>query len=144
MKTLILGDLCPKDGNFEYFKKLDIDTLLGIISDHKGENDLNLNLTDYISVNQDAIKKLIEESAKELMLGGVGRGAGEKRFDRTLYSMACKAAVKAGIPSTDADHRYLVEKLREIDNITVCPHGRPVALELSHHTLDKQFDRTGF
>ena len=27
MKTLILGDLCPKDNNYEYFKKQDIDAL---------------------------------------------------------------------------------------------------------------------
>jgi hypothetical protein len=40
--------------------------------------------------------------------------------------------------------QWIVAKLMEIPDITFCPHGRPVAMELSHHTLDKQFDRTGF
>ena len=81
-------------------------------------------------------------SAKEMMLGGKAGGAGDKKFDRTLYSMACKAAVKAGIPSTDADHLWIVEKLREIDNITVCPHGRPVLVPFSKKQMENLFLRT--
>ena len=76
------------------------------------------------------------------MMGGVGRGAGEKKFDRTLYSMACKAAVKAGIPSTDADHKWIVDKLREIDNVIVCPHGRPVLVPFTKKQIENLFLRT--
>lgn len=97
---------------------------------------------EFVALSGDAIKKLIEESAQELMLGGVGKGAGEKRFDRTLYSMACKAAVKAGIPSTDADHKWIVEKLREIDNVIVCPHGRPVLVPFTKKQIENLFLRT--
>lgn len=97
---------------------------------------------EFVALSGDAIKKLIEESAKELMLGGVGKGAGEKKFDRTLYSMACKAAVKAGIPSTDADHKWIVEKLREIDNVIVCPHGRPVLVPFTKKQIENLFLRT--
>jgi len=97
---------------------------------------------EFVSLSGDAIKGLIEESARELMLGGVGKGAGEKRFDRTLYSMACKAAVKAGIPSTDADHQWIVEKLREIDNVIVCPHGRPVLVPFTKKQIENLFLRT--
>ncbi|MBQ3076039.1 MAG: DNA mismatch repair endonuclease MutL [Clostridia bacterium] len=97
---------------------------------------------EFVSLSGEAIKKLIEESAQELMLGGVGKGAGEKRFDRTLYSMACKAAVKAGIPSTDADHKWIVEKLREIDNVIVCPHGRPVLVPFTKKQIESLFLRT--
>ncbi len=97
---------------------------------------------EFVALSGDAIKKLIEESAQELMLGGLGKGAGEKRFDRTLYSMACKAAVKAGIPSTDADHKWIVEKLREIDNVIVCPHGRPVLVPFTKKQIENLFLRT--
>ena len=97
---------------------------------------------EFVALSGDAIKKLIEESAAELMMGGVGKGAGEKRFDRTLYSMACKAAVKAGIPSTDADHKWIVEKLREIDNVIVCPHGRPVLIPFTKKQIENLFLRT--
>ncbi len=97
---------------------------------------------EFVSLSGDAIKKLIEESAAELMMGGVGKGAGEKRFDRTLYSMACKAAVKAGIASTDADHKWIVEKLREIDNVIVCPHGRPVLVPFTKKQIENLFLRS--
>ena len=97
---------------------------------------------EFVSMSGEAIKKLIEESANELMMGGVGRGAGEKKFDRTLYSMACKAAVKAGIPSTDADQKWIVDKLREIDNVIVCPHGRPVLVPFTKKQIENLFLRT--
>ncbi len=65
-------------------------------------------------------------------------------FEKALYQAACKAALKAGRAYADGHIEWLVSKLRLIPDITFCPHGRPVALELSRHMLDKQFDRTGF
>ncbi|MBQ9785047.1 MAG: DNA mismatch repair endonuclease MutL [Clostridia bacterium] len=65
-------------------------------------------------------------------------------FEKALYQAACKAAVKAGRAYAEGHVEWIIGKLMEIPDITFCPHGRPVALELSHHTLDKQFDRTGF
>ncbi|MBQ9773928.1 MAG: DNA mismatch repair endonuclease MutL [Clostridia bacterium] len=65
-------------------------------------------------------------------------------FEKALYQAACKAAVKAGREYAEGHVQWIIAKLMEIPDITFCPHGRPVALELSHHTLDKQFDRMGF
>ena len=65
-------------------------------------------------------------------------------FEKALYQAACKAAVKAGRAYADEHIEWIVRKLMEFPDITFCPHGRPVAMELSHHTLDRQFDRTGF
>ena len=65
-------------------------------------------------------------------------------FEKALYQAACKAAIKGGRSYAEEHIEWLVKKLMEIPDITFCPHGRPVAMELSHHTLDKQFDRTGF
>ena len=65
-------------------------------------------------------------------------------FEKALYQASCKAAVKAGRSYADGHIDWIIRKLMEIPDITFCPHGRPVALELSHRTLDKQFDRTGF
>ena len=62
----------------------------------------------------------------------------------TLYQAACKAAVKAGREYADGHVKWIIAKLMEIPDITFCPHGRPVALEMTHRTLDKQFDRMGF
>ena len=65
-------------------------------------------------------------------------------FEKALYQAASKAAIKAGRAYADEHIKWIVAKLMTIPNITFCPHGSPVALELSHHMLDKQFDRTGF
>jgi len=35
-----------------------------------------------------------------------------------------------------------VDKLMELPDITVCPHGRPVAMELTKKNLDYQFERS--
>ncbi len=65
-------------------------------------------------------------------------------FEKALYQAACKAAIKAGREYAPEHIQWLVSQLMAIPDITFCPHGRPVAMELSKHTLDKQFDRTGF
>jgi len=63
------------------------------------------------------------------------------RKERALYQIACKAAIKGGRVYDGAVIRWLVEKLLTIPDITVCPHGRPVAYRLTKRDLDKQFDR---
>jgi DNA mismatch repair protein MutL len=65
-------------------------------------------------------------------------------FEKALYQAACKAAIKAGREYAEGHIEWLVKKLMEIPDITFCPHGRPVAMELTKHTLDRQFDRLGF
>ena len=65
-------------------------------------------------------------------------------FEKALYQAACKAAIKAGREYAPEHIHWLVTQLMAIPDITFCPHGRPVAMELSKRALDKQFDRTGF
>ena len=65
-------------------------------------------------------------------------------FEKALYQAACKAAIKAGRAYAEGHIEWLVKKLMELPDITFCPHGRPVAMELTKRTLDRQFDRTGF
>ncbi len=65
-------------------------------------------------------------------------------FEKALYQAACKAAIKAGRAYAEGHIQWLVGQLMNIPDITFCPHGRPVAMELTHHALDKQFDRLGF
>ncbi len=65
-------------------------------------------------------------------------------FEKALYQAACKAAIKGGREYAPEEIEWLVQKLMELPDITFCPHGRPVAMELSKRVLDRQFDRTGF
>lgn len=62
-------------------------------------------------------------------------------YEKALYQASCKAAMKGGRRDSESDVRYVVEKILTIPDITVCPHGRPVVINLSKRDLDKQFGR---
>lgn len=63
-------------------------------------------------------------------------------FEKALYQASCKAAIKSGREYVDAHRDWIVEQLMKLPDITFCPHGRPVAMELSKKNLDSQFERT--
>ena len=63
------------------------------------------------------------------------------RRERALYQIACKAAIKGGRYYNDSIIKWLVEKVLALPDITVCPHGRPIAYKLTKSELDRQFDR---
>ena len=63
------------------------------------------------------------------------------RKEKALYQVACKAAIKGGRTYTTEVIRWLIEKILHIPDITVCPHGRPIAYRLTKNQLDRQFDR---
>ncbi len=62
-------------------------------------------------------------------------------FEKALYQASCKAAIKAGRPDAPEDTQAFVEKLLLLPDIRYCPHGRPVAFELTKDSLEKQFKR---
>ena len=63
-------------------------------------------------------------------------------FEKALYQASCKAAIKAGREYSKEQIKRIVDKLMELPDITVCPHGRPVAMILDKKNLDRQFERT--
>ncbi len=63
-------------------------------------------------------------------------------FEKALYQASCKAAIKGGRQYADEHIEWIIDTLMRIPNITVCPHGRPVAMELSKYNVDKQFLRS--
>jgi len=65
----------------------------------------------------------------------------QEAYEKALYQASCKAAMKGGRVDSESDVRFVVEKILTIPDITVCPHGRPVVINLSKHDLDRQFGR---
>ena len=63
-------------------------------------------------------------------------------FEKALYQAACKAAIKGGREYPPEYVQELCAKLFALPDITVCPHGRPVAMTLSHANIDRQFKRS--
>lgn len=62
-------------------------------------------------------------------------------FERALYQASCKAAIKAGREYPEEHIKWLVDKLMKLPDITFCPHGRPVAVEMTKNAMDRQFER---
>ena len=62
------------------------------------------------------------------------------RRDHLLHTMACKAAIKAGMHSDEKELRALIGKVQS-GEVRYCPHGRPVAVKLSGYELEKMFKR---
>ncbi len=62
-------------------------------------------------------------------------------LDELLHSIACKSAIKAGRQSEQLELEALIGRVLS-GEIRYCPHGRPVAIELTKATLDRQFKRT--
>lgn len=63
------------------------------------------------------------------------------RREKALYQIACKAAIKGGRVYNSAIIEWLVGKVLLLPDITVCPHGRPIAYRLTKNELDRQFER---
>ena len=88
--------------------------------------------------------------ARALFLSIVGEGVNSsvppestKRaiFERALYQSSCKASVKAGRIYDNAHLRWICDNLFRYDCVKYCPHGRPVAFEISKKEIDTRFGR---
>ena len=72
---------------------------------------------------------------------GFGENTRYEFFEKALYQASCKAAIKAG-RAYDREHvKWICDRVLTLDNIKYCPHGRPVAFEITRHFLEKQFER---
>jgi DNA mismatch repair protein MutL len=71
-----------------------------------------------------------------------GKKPDKNRFrERTLQSMACKAAVKAGDRMQQESMVELIKQIQAYSGLPTCPHGRPFIFRLSWDELDKIFKR---
>ena len=66
----------------------------------------------------------------------------EKRREKLLYQIACKAAIKGGRDYGIEQEEALIKELLAHGDVTVCPHGRPVALRLTKAEFNRRFERT--
>ena len=94
-------------------------------------------------VDSDGIVDMILVMAERIKSGTGSAGLTKDIiFEKALYQASCKAAIKAGREYSKEQIKRIVDKLMEIPDITVCPHGRPVAMILDKKNLDRQFERT--
>ncbi|KAB2879064.1 DNA mismatch repair endonuclease MutL [bacterium] len=61
--------------------------------------------------------------------------------DNLAKSFSCKSAIKSGDPLTVEEMNSLIDQLFACKFPYVCPHGRPIIIQLSLEELDKRFMR---
>lgn len=81
----------------------------------------------------------MEELAK--IISSAGKQGLAAAREELLHSVACKAAIKAGKPSTREELTVICDKV-VAGEIKYCPHGRPVAVNFTKYELDRKFKRT--
>ncbi len=95
------------------------------------------SIPSYIDASD--VESLLGESCAALRSGGTADPS--RRRDEILHSVACKAAIKAGKRSEPEELSELAERVLS-GEVRYCPHGRPVAVELTRSALDRTFKRT--
>lgn len=94
-------------------------------------------------IEPDAAPSVLETLAGQLASGtGSTEISNQLLFEKALYQASCKAAIKAG-HSEDSEHiKWICDRLLSLNDIKFCPHGRPVAFEISKANIERQFKRT--
>ncbi len=62
--------------------------------------------------------------------------------ERAMYSVSCKAAIKANMAISEMEQEELVKKVMALDGINTCPHGRPICIKITKEKIEKEFKRT--
>ena len=91
---------------------------------------------DYLDTGD--IEPALLELARRIRVTGAADPSSAR--DELMHTMACKAAIKGGQKNGPAE---LEEVARTVMSgaVKYCPHGRPVAIELTRGQLEKQFKR---
>jgi DNA mismatch repair protein MutL len=111
---------------------------IGFIYDNFGNNSIVLRSVPYGSQSG---------SVKEIFLEIVDFAMNSHKTDfnvvaeEVLYTVACKAAVKANKKLDEAEIRGVLKELAHVRNPYTCPHGRPTAIKITKHELEKKFKR---
>ena len=95
------------------------------------------SVPDDVDVSEAA--SALEEICQRLREGGEV-SAGSAR-DEILHTVACKAALKAGVHNAPAHNEWLIDRFFESSTVRYCPHGRPVSHALPKREIEKYFDR---
>lgn len=79
----------------------------------------------------------------ELIGSFMGQEKGAVSFlrDKAIYTVACKAAIKANKILTEKEMEALVRETFALEGISTCPHGRPIKIKMTKYQIEKMFKR---
>lgn len=87
----------------------------------------------------DDVEDMVVELASRLAEGS--RDALREKTEWVLHSIACRAAIKAGDRTSNAEMLALAQSIMDGSVPPFCPHGRPCVLKITRKELEKQFGR---
>lgn len=132
--------LLPMEVYTAAIEQLDVFASLGFLVEDFGGGSLIVRETPIELVDAD-IENIIIEIGEKLKRGS--KSLGPNQLERLYYSIACKSAVRSHDNNQPFELESLVRMLNENPQITHCPHGRPVSVELSRREMEKMFGRLG-
>lgn len=112
--------------------------LAGFVIEEFGDREIKIVGIPNIGYEID-YKEMFMDSIDELM--GATKTTREEKETRFIYTLACKAAVKANMKLTPEEQMELLDNMVKLDNPFTCPHGRPTAYEISKYEIERKFLR---
>lgn len=122
----------------EYDKNSEIFSQLGFENEEFGERDVIIRTSpsdvEWADVEELFLELLTKVSAtnKEII---------SDKFQRMIYTIACKSAIKANHTLSTCEMENLVRDVLALENINTCPHGRPIIIKMTKKELEKNFKR---
>jgi DNA mismatch repair protein MutL len=116
----------------EFFNKL------GFIYEDFGNNSIILRSVPFACIDE-PVKSVFLDVVDSVTKAG--KDNYRKIADDAIYTMACKAAVKANKRLDEMEIRKILEDLDKLENPYTCPHGRPTIVRLTKYELEKMFKR---
>jgi len=113
---------------------------LGLRIEEFGNNSFLIRSVPALLKNVDSsllVKDVISEIAGE----GKEESISEK-IDLVIATMACHSSITANFELSYNEMKALLEELDRMDFPHSCPHGRPVAQELSYYDIERMFKRS--
>ncbi|GJM16439.1 MAG: DNA mismatch repair protein MutL [Thermodesulfobacteriota bacterium] len=113
---------------------------LGLRIEGFGNNSFLIRSVPALLKNVDS-SLLVKDVLSEIAGEGKEESISEK-IDLVIATMACHSSITANFELSYNEMKALLEELDRMDFPHSCPHGRPVAQELSYYDIERMFKRS--
>lgn len=118
-------------------ENLEILNSFGIEICEYGNNCFKIYSVPLVLADMD-LKNFIEQ----LLINTTGFAKSPKEIIKEKFmQIACKSAVKGGDDLKDMEIKSLLNDLKNSTKVLLCPHGRPIIVEVSKNQIEKWFKR---
>jgi len=113
---------------------------LGLRIEDFGNNSFLIRSVPALLKNVDS-RVLVKDVISEIAGEGKEESVSEK-IDLVIATMACHSSITAKFELSKEEMKALLEELDRMEFPHSCPHGRPVAQELSYYDIERMFKRS--